>query len=175
MLFFSASFASANLITNGGFETGNLAGWDIGGTPLVDAPSAHSGNFGVTLGGGGSFGRLSQLLTLAPNSFYDLTFSISVSGLPGDWSHFGMDWNGGNPRFEIDNHNSFDWVQITLRGLPSGSDGLAELYFYGVGEQKFHLDDFTLTLGSAVPESLPFWAFSPVFAFLLYAKKSLRS
>ena len=47
-LFLCAGSASANLITNGGFETGDLSGWFAINGGVVTHP-VHSGNYAAAL------------------------------------------------------------------------------------------------------------------------------
>ena len=46
----TAAPLSANLITNSGFETGDLTGWNSAGFTGVNDFSAHSGTYGAFLG-----------------------------------------------------------------------------------------------------------------------------
>jgi hypothetical protein len=71
-----AQLVTANLLYNPGAETGDLTGWTIGGdsNPFAGSPdnslgdgfSTHSGN-NYFVGGTGSFGSLSQVVTLVGN------------------------------------------------------------------------------------------------------------
>jgi PEP-CTERM motif len=126
--------ANVNLLVNPGFETGNFAGWTVGGTnggsgvalsgtviPGTEPPFgtvrvlAHSGDFaafGVTAGTSGEFLALSQTLNLAPRR-YELGYfmgndSSNVFGVVG--TPFGITVNGVpltvafNPPLEFGNN-----------------------------------------------------------------------
>ena len=86
--------AKANLITNPGFETGNLTGWQQNFNPFVggnlDGIAPHSGNYQVFGGGGIVPANISQTLaTMAGQSYtVDLWAAGSIN------SGFGVLWNG---------------------------------------------------------------------------------
>ncbi len=78
--------ASANLITNGGFETGDFTGWtrrgersDVLGTFNGIAP--HSGNFQAALHGSPSFDLqyIAQTLATTPGQSYTIDFWLANS------------------------------------------------------------------------------------------------
>jgi len=78
---------SANLVSNCGFETGDLSGWTVGGNTAnpgenyygVDNFDAHSGNFGAymsedAIDGGTGPVTLSQVLGTQPGETYQISF-----------------------------------------------------------------------------------------------------
>jgi hypothetical protein len=82
LLVLTGRIASANLITNGGFETGDFTGWTA-------TPAASGSNFGVVLGNQhsgtytaafGAFGSdldaISQTFATTAGTPYDLTFYL---------------------------------------------------------------------------------------------------
>ena len=76
--------ARADLVTNGSFETGTLAGWTDGGNlgwNVVAAVAAPGeGVFGINNGAVGSFSTLSQTLTTTPGANYAIDFWIRNDG-----------------------------------------------------------------------------------------------
>src|SRR4051794_31218171 len=91
LLLASAAAARANLITNGGFETGDFTGWTQGGNTdntsvSSNAVDVHSGTFGARLGPVGPNGLLSQTLATVVGSTYTIEFwrSYGAPGTPND-------------------------------------------------------------------------------------------
>jgi hypothetical protein len=87
--------AMADLVTNGGFETGDFTGWtqdgNIGSTfaaqGLYDSYLPYSGNYFAALGPIGSDGTLSQSLATTPGQAYTLTFYLASNGItPNDFT-----------------------------------------------------------------------------------------
>jgi len=69
---------AADIIQNGGFETGNLSGWSSSGSPSVTGLQKRSGNFSVQLTGGDSQdNRVWQALSF-PSNIVSATLSFWV-------------------------------------------------------------------------------------------------
>jgi PEP-CTERM motif/Protein of unknown function (DUF1757) len=79
-LAFGATQASAaELVQNGGFETGNFAGWTQSGNTGATGVAAGNGNgstFGAFLGPVGSIGTLTQMLNTVANQTYSISFDL---------------------------------------------------------------------------------------------------
>jgi hypothetical protein len=91
-----AGGAAADLVTNGGFETGNFTGWTQGGntgyTSVSGGIYAHSGNYGAELGPMGSLGYLSQTLNTIPGLAYKISYWMRSDG--GTPNQFSATWGG---------------------------------------------------------------------------------
>jgi hypothetical protein len=140
--------AHANLVTNPGFETGDLTGWtqfgNVGFTGVDGSP--HSGSFSAFLGPVGSLGFLSQTLATTPGVTYDLRFFLQSDG--GTPNEFQVSWNGSG----LSDQLNLPVSGYTERDFPSllATSSTTPLVFGFRNDPGFlHLDDVTL---DPVPE-----------------------
>ena len=76
------SIASADLVVNGGFETGDFTGWILSGNPIpgtVDTANPHSGNYAADLIAAASPSFMEQFLPTTSGTRYNLTYFLDVS------------------------------------------------------------------------------------------------
>lgn len=105
-----------NLVMNCGFETGSFPPWVRSGDPSftgIDAPSRHSGNFGLDTGPVSSLGFIEQNLVTVPGQAYDLSFWLRNSGSP---NRYQVSWNGTVVR-DVSNVPDFPYMQISIPNL----------------------------------------------------------
>lgn len=87
--FAMSASAHAELVNNGGFETGDFTGWtnsgNLGFTLVQELP--HSGRYSANLGPVGSDGFLSQILATTSGQAYKLSYFLQTQGgTPNDFS-----------------------------------------------------------------------------------------
>lgn len=142
--------AHANLVVNGGFETGDFTGWIQSGNlgfTFVDG-NPHSGNDAAWLGPIGSDGFLSQILATTPGQSYSLDFWLySFGGTPNDFS---ARWNG-TPVFSQSNIPANPYALNSFTVFGTGSDTLT--FGFRNDPSYLLLDDVSVEAsGPVIPE-----------------------
>lgn len=125
--------ATADLITNGGFETGNFTGWTVSDDPYdnttVEKASSDpnnlvipfSGEYVARLGTADMDGTLSQTIVDAAGQPYQLSMWLKSDGnTPND---FNVSWNG-NTIYSQTNIPVSDYFNIALNVTSTGTDTL---------------------------------------------------
>ena len=125
-----ASPAAAQVVANGGFETGDLSGWTTTGNDLLAAGSgfsaygAHSGSYFGALGDTTGTGSLSQALSTVAGQTYTLTYYLATHG--DSDSSFSALWNGealaGSELVNPNSNGVYDFYSFLVTG--TGTDTL---------------------------------------------------
>jgi hypothetical protein len=169
--------ASANLVSNPGFETGDFTGWtQFGNTGFtgVSPINPHSGSFEATFGPVGSSGGIFQDLSTMGGTSYDLTFWLATGGTPP--SHFEVSWNGVTIAGSIiDNPHVFEYTEFSFTGLLATGPS-TELRFTFL-QDFWQLDDVSVNAAAATPEAFStIWLAIPLIGMIgfrrLYAKSA---
>ena len=159
--------ARANLVTDGGFESGGLSNWTLtgsGGGVAIDGVSSHAGTYDAAfaLANGGTTDTLTQSITTTAGQSYSLSFWLLDQAVPSGNDTMTVTFGGFSDAvlWTSLGANSYANVQLTIPGSaitgssttlgfqasidpnPSGAPDLG-----GVGG-PFNLDDIVLTANS---------------------------
>jgi hypothetical protein len=142
-----------NLLTNGDFETGSLAGWTVQGPFIGVQGGGYSGNFSLYCGSGmndnGSVGdRLSQTFATVPGESYDL--SIWAFGqVNGGLGEVYFDWNQTRA-LDLSNPDFVGWTE--LRVSVTATDSQSTFVFGSRNNPSAYLFDNASVSPTVVPE-----------------------
>lgn len=176
-----SSAQAANLVVNGGFETGDFTGWteggNLGATYVGNSPNApFDGSFAAQLGAVGSDNTLSQVLATTAGATYTLSFWHIYSpgaGPPGDFSVL---WDGTTVYSQISTNppSPQTWTEYSFNVTGTGSDTLE---IDSRNDPSYQgLDDVSVVAGSLsavpLPASLPLFGSAMLaFAGLAFRRK----
>jgi hypothetical protein len=139
--------AKANLVYNGGFETGDFSGWagsgNLGFTYVSGSP--HSGDYAAWLGPIGSLGYISQTLRTDPGQCYRLDFYLANDGEP---NQFQVYWDGALA-FDALNLPGQDYRKYSFDFTASGA-GTPLTFGFRNDPSWLRLDD--VSVSNCVPE-----------------------
>jgi hypothetical protein len=179
--------AVANIVVNGGFETGDFTGWTehacsfigCGLQPYFVAGNSHAGSFAADTGcvdqdlcfdqTTGSY--IKQTLATSAGSSYTLSFWLDPNGTPAGEEVF---WNGAVVGTFL-NEPAHVYTQFTINDLLATSDSTV-LQFDGFDDPEvIFIDDIAVNLATgAVPEPMPLALLSLGLVGMAIARRKKR-
>lgn len=130
--FFCAQTAAANLVTNGGFETGDFTGWAQWGAEDIlvikpDSLNAHSGDSYV-LKMTDAISYISQAVPTTPGKTYELRFWLRTDIDLGQRNQFLVQW-AGTTLPAISYLPQQDYTEYVFTNLTPASGSSSDLTF----------------------------------------------
>lgn len=144
LLFFnrtSNAQAATNLVSNSGFETGNLNNWTCSSTDSVVSSPVHSGSFALAAAANSADNaQCTQAISVQPNTSYTLS-----AWLQGNYAYIGVTGTGTNDG-NTWTPAAASYTQLTMTFTTGANTTSVTIYVHGwYGQGTIFADDFSLT------------------------------
>ena len=153
------SVTETTVVKNGDFEGNNLTGWTYGPTYTVSSAEAHTGTYSVYANCTSDWKKISQAVTVAPNTDYRFTFWYkgTLGSLVGNNLGIATTADGidsGIVKGELDVSTTYsDWTQNTIE-FNSGENTTLYLILQVRTGAQLYIDDISIKR-NAEPEPEP--------------------
>ena len=148
----AAPAQAQNMVTNPGFETGDLTGYTSSGSAFL-ALGPHSGTYAATVNSQTSPSRLSQNIATVAGNTYNVSFFL--------WNRDDVNGNSALNEFQasfagfqgvdVVNAATFNYKQFNFTAVATGPSSI--LTFAVPSRGFFWLDDLSVTAAAPVPEA----------------------
>jgi chitinase len=138
----SAATAATNLLTNPGFETGDLSGWACGaGAGSIVSTPVHSGSHALAAAPSSSAnGQCTQTVSVQPNSAYSLSGWVE-----GSYVYLGVTGSGTTDTSTW-TPSATNWQQLSVSFTTGASTTSVSIYVHGwYAQPTYYADDLSLT------------------------------
>jgi len=167
-LTFASTGRAADLVTNGGFETGDFTGWTMGGatdfTGVLMA-EANTGDYAAWLGAMDAPGSIEQDLATTNGGVYTIDFALKTFGEP---NRFEVWWGDSMVYQILNGAENPNYSHLAVPVVADSSSTMLRFVFQDPPAWLI-LDDVRVHMG-AVPESGTMIG----LAFLAFAVPGLR-
>jgi hypothetical protein len=153
LLLGGAGQARADLVVNGGFETGDFSGWtvsDINFAHIVGNGLQHSGNFAAQLGTANDISTVSldQNIATTAGHTYSLSFWLANDG--GTFNEFIAAFNGVITDMTLPTPQGY--THYTFDNLVAAGDTTTLVFIFSHDSSFFRFDDVSLVDTTVTPE-----------------------